>query len=178
MVLETNTIKLKNGNIMKLNHGLNCKDYGIYGARCKICQDIYIGQTKNNFSKRWNSHRYNWNLMTNNTKINDKRLEDCTNNKKPTNNWEMKDKQALYIHYTKFHKSNIEHGLNLSDAYEVFFIEKPKYEKLDIQENYYIGKFNAKINISKTFLPKYKWLYQKEEKEDNKINLNTNLRLN
>ena len=89
----------------------------------------------------------------------------------------MKDKQALYIHYTKFHKSNIEHGLNLSDAYEVFFIEKPKYEKLDIQENYYIGKFNAKINISKTFLPKYKWLYQKEEKEDNKINLNTNLRL-
>ena len=158
MVKETNTIILKNGNTVKLSQELNCKDYGIYGARCKICGDIYVGQTKTNFSKRWTSHRHNWNLMTKNATTNNTRLKDKenNNNKKTANNWEPKDKQALFIHYTKFHKNVIVKELNLSEAYEVFFIEKPNYEKLDLQENYWIGKLNAKINICKTFLPKYK----------------------
>ena len=92
--------------------------------------------------------------MTNNTKT-DKITEDTKNNKS-IKNWEQKDKQALFIHYKKYHKNILENGLQLSDAYNVFFIEKPNYDKLDIQENYWIGKFNAKINIAKTFLPKYK----------------------
>ena len=154
MVLETNNIKLRNGNTIRLNQQLNCKDYGIYGGQCKICREVYVGQSRNKFSERWNSHRYNWNLMTNNTKT-DKITEDTKNNKS-IKNWEQKDKQALFIHYKKFHKNILENGLSLSDAYNVFFIEKPNYDKLDLQENYWIGKFNAKINIAKTFLPKYK----------------------
>ena len=138
--------------------------------------NIYIGQTKNNFSKRWNSHRYNWNLMTNNTKINDKRLEDCTNIKKATNNWEMKDKQALYIHYTKFHKSNIEHGLNLSDAYEVFFIQtryslliNPStknwtYKRTTISEN-----LTLKLTFLKLFYQNTSDFIKKKKKKTTKL---------
>ena len=65
--------------------------------------------------------------MTNNTKT-DEITEDTKNNKS-IKNWEQKDKQALFIHYKKFHKNILENGLSLSDAYKVFFIEEEKPNK-------------------------------------------------
>ena len=45
----------------KLNQSLTCTDFGIYVATCVICQEQYVGQTSNQFSKRWSAHRSNWN---------------------------------------------------------------------------------------------------------------------
>ena len=45
----------------KLNQSLTCADFGIYVATCVICHEQYVGQTSNKFSKRWSTHRSNWN---------------------------------------------------------------------------------------------------------------------
>ena len=60
MVSEVNKIRNKKGKYFKLKDNLDCRNYGIYGAECLKCQEIYIGQTKNKFSTRWNSHRSKW----------------------------------------------------------------------------------------------------------------------
>ena len=46
--------------------------------------------------------------------------------------------------------------MELSEAYEVVFVEKTSGARLDTAENFWIGNLKAKINISKTFLPKIK----------------------
>ena len=61
----------------------------IYAATCNTCNDLYIGQTMNNFTKRWNAH------------IN------ISKNNKTKLNHEIKGQLALIIHYRKFHKENI-----------------------------------------------------------------------
>ena len=60
MVTETGTITTKSGQIIKLKQNLNCKNFGIYAAQCLICEEIYVGQTINSFSKRWTGHRQIW----------------------------------------------------------------------------------------------------------------------
>ena len=146
MILETTYIDRDNGNKYYLNKNLNCKNYGIYGAKCRICYQYYIGQTKTSFSQRWNSHRHIWRKMLKNYKTNE-----GVNKKEET-----KDDQALFIHFTKYHKDLIKDHFEISDAYQVVFIEQPSYKKLDIQENFWIGKLRATINIARTYLPKYK----------------------
>ena len=66
------------------------------------------------------------------------------------------DEQALYKHFVNFHKDQLNKNMGIEDAYTVKFLEQPRYDKLDIQENYWIGKLKAEINISRTFLPKIK----------------------
>ena len=67
---------------IKIKQHLNCKSYGIY-ATCNILNHLYVGQTMNNFTKKWNAHRTIW--KNNKTKI----------------NHEIKDRFALIIHYKK-----------------------------------------------------------------------------
>ena len=44
----------------------------------------------------------------------------------------------------------------LSDIYNVTFLEQSNKSSLNLAENFWISKMNPKINIMKTFLPKYK----------------------
>ena len=142
MVIDQDKIITKSGKEMKLKNNLTCKNYGIYGAQCKICKEIYIGQTKNKFSIRWNSHRKKWKDLINT------RHYDAEKNKNM-------DEAALVHHYKKHHQNNIK-NLNIADAFVVFFVEEPKYHFLDIRESYWISKLSAKINIAKTILPKFR----------------------
>ena len=41
----------------RLTQKLNYKDYGIYTACCKNCDNYYIDQTMTSFSQRWTKHR-------------------------------------------------------------------------------------------------------------------------
>ena len=156
MVVETDFVTTKDGKKFRIKKDINCKNYGVYAAKCKICKEYYVGQTKTSFSKRWNLHRHTWNKMINNNKkslLKDNKEQKEENNK---DKFEFKDEQALFVHYVKNHAEVIKNNLELSDAYELIFIEEPKYRNLDICENYWIGKLKSKINIARTFLPKYK----------------------
>ena len=83
--------------------------------------------------------------------------KDNMEQKEKTNKtFELKDEQALFTHYVKNHSEETKKNLKLSDAYEIIFIEEPQYKNLDITENYWIGKLRSKINIARTYLPKYK----------------------
>ena len=53
-------ISTPNG-VRPLTQKLNCKDYGIYAACCKNCDNYYVGQTMTSFSQRWTKHRVLWN---------------------------------------------------------------------------------------------------------------------
>ena len=48
-------IRTPNG-VRPLTQKLNCKDYGIYAACCKNCDNYYVGQTMTSFSQRWTKH--------------------------------------------------------------------------------------------------------------------------
>ena len=95
MVKETSHIKRKDGKQFTLKQKLSCNGYGIYVAQCRICNQSYVGQTVNKYSKRWNSHRKNWNDGLNSII-------------KKTNNLHS-DEQALLTHYQKHHPAKINH---------------------------------------------------------------------
>ena len=144
MVLETKKIKTKSGRKISLKQNLNCRHYGIYAAKCKQCGDLYVGQTINKFSQRWNGHRKIWKELLakqNETEKRNKKIEI------------QKDEQSLYVHYSQKHHDKVK-DLQLHQAYDVIFIESPSKEKLDLAESYWIGKLEAGINISRTCLPK------------------------
>ena len=137
MVMTAKKITYKEGKTILLSNNLNCKSFGIYAGQCKKCNDIYVGQTKNSFNTRWNQHRSIWNKMQ---KQRGNEIEIG----------ELKDEAALFVHYIKKH-SDCLHGLKLSEAYNVFFLEQPTFEFLDISETFWINKLRAKINIMNTF---------------------------
>ena len=145
MVLATEKLVLPGGKTIPIKARVTCKDQGVYAAKCLQCSQFYVGQTKNAFSTRWSSHRFNWNKMN-------KSGEEPKISKEDS----LKDQNALFIHYRRYHPDKLHTNLLLSEAYRVIFIEKTAASKLDIRENYWIGKLDAKINISKTYLPKYK----------------------
>ena len=116
---------------MKIKQNLNCKNYGIYAATCNLCKDIYIGQTSNNFAKRWNAHRNIWKNHIN------------------KQNHDLKDQFALIIHFKKYHKEKI--PKQIEDAYTVQFLESPIRNKLDYIEQWWIKKTKAKINLNNVF---------------------------
>ena len=164
MVLKTNKLKLENGKEIEIKDSINCRDHGIYGARCRTCSQFYIGQTKNPFSERWNSHRGNWKSMIESNGScssgsgsssgggGSSGSGSSSNNKVEA--WA--DRYALFLHYKKNHSNLLSlNSMKLSDAYEVVFIEKPNFTILDTRENFWIRKLNASINLSRTFLPKY-----------------------
>ena len=57
MVISTGFITSENNKKLFLTQRLTCDNYGIYAAQCKLCHQIYVGQTKNKFSVRWTNHR-------------------------------------------------------------------------------------------------------------------------
>ena len=145
MIIETKEITTKDNKKIKLKQELNCKNYGIYAAKCQICQEIYVGQTINPFHERWNGHRQDWTNMIKNGQF-DENLEK-----------REEEKKALIIHYAKFHRKELLiNKIQLSQAYKVTFLEQSNKIKLDIAENFWITRLKAKINISRTSLPFYK----------------------
>ena len=141
MVKETDRTTTKEGKVILIKQGLNCKNYGIYQAECLFCAQKYIGQTKTSFTKRWTQHRNKWKNLTNNPET-------------KTDIWNQ-DEQALYKHYNTFHQ-DINKTTNIDEAYQVTFLQEPRYGALDLEESFWISRTNAEINISKTFLPKIK----------------------
>ncbi|MEC8566984.1 MAG: reverse transcriptase domain-containing protein, partial [Pseudomonadota bacterium] len=127
MVLEKTTVTDRRNNRVPLQKNLTCSDYGIYAAECSICKNLYVGQTKNKFSTRWNNHRNSWK----NQRLGNKKVKD------------ENDNAALYKHYTKHHPEIDIAKLELADAYGVLFIEQPKNKRnLDLKESFWIAKLN------------------------------------
>ena len=91
MVVECSEIVRKNGYKIKIKEGVNCKDSGIYVGRCKICKDVYVGQTGNRFSQRWSGHRTTWRELIG---IGRNGCTTIDNN----------DGSALFLHYLKYHE--------------------------------------------------------------------------
>ena len=148
MVKETKQIQTKDKKIINLTQQIKCDNYGIYMAKCKICEEMYIGQTINSFSKRWNTHRKIWK---------EEIMKKQSENSKIDDEQKTKDEHALTNHYIKFHNQLIKNGnLKLSNAFTVIFVETPNSkEDLDMVESYWIARVKAKINIASTVLPKY-----------------------
>ena len=133
MVKKTSLIKLKNKKTIKLKKNLNCKNFGIYAAKCSECEEFYVGQTITSFSQRWCSHRHIW---------------------KSTITDEVNDRAALKLHYAKKHKTSKK---NLKEAFSVIFVGTTNnYSDLDFLESKWINKLEATININKTILPLYR----------------------
>ena len=147
MVLDTQHIEPKYGKEIKIKDAMNCKDSGIYAARCTQCSAFYVGQTISSFSTRWNTHRLNWRKM-----VKSRSSGNATEEK----NERWKENNALYLHYAKHHPTKLTNATQLSETYQLIFVEKPHPSQLDTRENYWIGKVDATINIAKTYMPKYK----------------------
>ena len=58
--MDKQEIKRKNKPRIIIKETLNCQDFGIYAAECKMCNEFYVGQTKTKFNIRWNTHRNGW----------------------------------------------------------------------------------------------------------------------
>ena len=141
MVWECHKFHNSDGKSFTSKHHLNCKDFGIYAGQCIICKEFYVGQTKNSFATRWNSHRTVWNRL-------------IQIGIKPTD--KIKDDHALFRHYQSRHSNILDKKPTLAEAFRVIFLERPILEHLDVAENFWISKLQATINIIKTFLPTFK----------------------
>ena len=140
MIKQTDHIQTFDDKKIPLKQKLYCSNFGIYGAQCKICKHIYIGQTKNKFSTRWSGHRSFWNNI-------------CKEKRITENN----DNAALFSHYQTEHEEILNTDKNFANCYDVIFLEQPNSpHNLDFLESKWISKLNAQINISKTILPKFK----------------------
>ena len=135
MVKSCKIITTTKGKQIKLWQNLNCKNYGIYVAQCKICQKQYVAQTKNTFSTRWNTHRAVW-----------KKFDLSDNN----------DKSALLRHNANCHTQNFNTKPTISDCFSVIFVEEPKLSHLDWCEDKWYNELEADININKLLLPRFK----------------------
>ena len=89
MVITTSSLSNEAVRLFRLRQSLDCSNLGIYAARCCICAEFYVGQTKNRFNVRWSGQRTSW-------------KSHCLENR---------DKEALPIHF----KSNSKHN-NLIDC--------------------------------------------------------------
>jgi len=47
MVETTSAVVNKNGRSFQLPYRLDCSNFGIYAAQCRICSEYYVGQIKN-----------------------------------------------------------------------------------------------------------------------------------
>ena len=133
--MPVDAIKTKQEKQIFLKQNLTCSNFGIYATQCKICKNIYVGQTKNAFFTRWFGHHRIWN-----SKIIEKHS----------------DKAALLIHYHTEHNNVINSHPVISSCFDVIFLEEPKdFSKLDFLESDWINRLYAQINITKTVLSKF-----------------------
>ena len=105
MVQTVNAVTNKDGISIHLFQNLNCSNFGIYAAQCTICNQLYIGQTKNKFSIRWTAHRSFWN----------KKLLEYNNT----------DQAALLKHYHNYHYSTHAIKPKISDCFNAIFLGAP-----------------------------------------------------
>lgn len=132
MVTTESVLQTATGKRIPLKQNLNCKNYGIYVATCLECNEQYVGQTINKFSKRWAGHRATWKKF------------DCN----------VQNEQAsLLIHYTKLHPSALNNYPVLSQCFKVTFVDQPPQHLLDKFENQWQTRIKATINISKMIIP-------------------------
>ena len=96
-------------------------------------------------------YRHHWNRMMKDRREITSKFKDKRMNKK-----DSKDEQALFAHYAHKHPECHHNYLQLYQGYEVIFLWKPKVENLDTEENTWMNRLDATINIMGTFLPKYK----------------------
>ena len=97
MVHQTSTITAANEKIFTLNQTLDCSNYGIYVATCRLCHKQYVGQTINKFSKCWCHHRFFRHQFKYNTD----------------------DKAALLHHYHIAHKLTLQTKPDIADCFFV-----------------------------------------------------------
>ena len=77
-------------------------------------------------------------------------------NEKGYNPENKSDEQALYHHFAKIHPETLKGQIGIEEAYEVTFVTQPKKEHLDLDDSFLISKLDAKINLNRTLLPKFK----------------------
>ena len=135
MVISTSFITTENNKKIFLTQRLTCDNYGIYAAQCKLCHQIYVGQTNNKFLIRWTNCRTFW---------------------KNNNTQNHTDKAALPLHFRNHHKNFISSHPDISECHHVIFLQEPRYyHNLDTSESKSIKKFKATININRDLLPKF-----------------------
>ena len=135
MVISTSFIATENNKKLFLTQHFTCDNYGIYAAQCKLCHQIYVGQTKNKFSIRSTNHRTFW---------------------KNNNIQNHTDKAALLLHFHNHHKTSLVLTQTFLNTTHVIFLQEPRYyHNRDISESKWIKKLKATININRTLLPKF-----------------------
>ena len=120
MVISTSFITTENNKKLFLTQHFTCDNYGIYAVQCKLCHQIYIGQTKNKFSIRSTNHRTFW---------------------KNNNTQNHTDKAALLLHFHNHHKNFISSHPDISECYHVIFCRN-----LDITITLILAKANGSKN--------------------------------
>jgi len=116
-----------------LNQNPTCARYAIYVATCAICNQQYVAQTVNKFSKRWSAHRRAWN-----------KLDERENN----------DQMTLLRHCTVFH--GIINKPSIHDFCTVTFVEQPSFDSPDTCEDKWLHTLNAQTNIQNMSLERVK----------------------
>lgn len=145
MVNVTSSITAEDGSRHKIRDQINCKDSGIYCASCNLCRNnynktrIYVGQTSQSFSERWNGHR---------SKYKSKNLN--INNSKNS----QKDQAALFAHVFEQHKGDL--TKQLEEIFTVTFLQKSNNISIHILEDRWKHKLGASINLAKTITTDYK----------------------
>nr|CAB3263340.1 uncharacterized protein LOC108950821 [Phallusia mammillata] len=119
----------------KISQHLTCRSYGIYVATCLLCHEQYVGQTKNRFATRWSGHRAIW------AKFDTSQRNDGT---------------ALLHHFKDRHPNEFAKKTPMESCYCVAFVEQPRTADLDLAEDRWLNKIDAKINIKKMVLPRCK----------------------
>ena len=134
MIQTVNAVTNKDGISVHLFQNLNCSNFGIYAAQCTICNQLYIGQTKNKFSVKWTAHR------------------SFRNNK--FSEYNNTDQAALLKHCHNYHYSTHENKPKISDCFNVIFLEEPQNtNRLDICESRWIHKLRQKLILNRLFYP-------------------------
>ena len=135
MVIPSSFITIENDKRFFFAQRLTCANYGTYAAQCKLCHQIYLGQTKNKFSIIWTNHCTFW-------------------KSKKTQNYT--DKAALLLHFHNYHKNLISSHAHISECYHVKCFHKPSnYPILDISQSKWINKLKATMNINRILLPQF-----------------------
>ena len=141
MVSFANEIELNTGKKVKLKFNLDCKEAGIYGAKCTTCNEWYVGQTATPFSTRFNGHRGVWKRGV---------IEDYQNDEKH---------QSLFDHYKQHHSEFFNLHENepckgFDKAYDVYFLDSNLGSRgLTEKEDKWKVKLKASINKNNIITP-------------------------
>ena len=136
----------------KFTKELDCaSSCGIYLAICTVpdCIAVYIGQTVNKFSTRWNAHRSSWINDSIQPKLDPVIAKRAEKYELPT------DKTALLDHYRSNHTrllktfiTNFPITKGFDKSFSVIFVDQTTKGNLDQLEDNWKQKFKS-ININR-----------------------------